>query len=323
MEIVNLNCEVVTPMFCYGADQSSPDVREGSLKGMIHFWWRALNGETDLVKLFRTEASKLGSSINNDSHKSPISLVILSKNLTLMKGGFSDKKVTLEYGSKIVDVNIFKYIGYPHADNGNNGKPYIQPGSTFVIRLSSKNKELIDEVIRIIHVIGEYGGIGAKSRNGFGRFKVTNHPEGKPFEINLSNLRGKHAPISYTTINEKSEYVQLEENFSLSSELHLALGKKYILGRKEVDRPHNIDKRQYLGLPVKGITSNGKSFGNSRHPKAIFFHIRKLNNRSFEGGFLYTGYQFLSGLPASVKGYASPNQTEYERSHSFLLSKLI
>jgi CRISPR-associated protein Cmr1 len=44
MKSVTFTCEVVTPMFLAGADGSTPELREPSIKGALRFWWRALHG---------------------------------------------------------------------------------------------------------------------------------------------------------------------------------------------------------------------------------------------------------------------------------------
>jgi CRISPR-associated protein Cmr1 len=44
METIEAVYRIVTPMFIGGADQKPNDgVRAPSFKGMLRFWWRALN----------------------------------------------------------------------------------------------------------------------------------------------------------------------------------------------------------------------------------------------------------------------------------------
>ena len=44
MEKIVFECESVTPMFMYGADGKTPELRPASVKGVMRFWWRAING---------------------------------------------------------------------------------------------------------------------------------------------------------------------------------------------------------------------------------------------------------------------------------------
>jgi hypothetical protein len=42
MATIEADYTVLTPMFCAGADQSRPELRVPSFKGVLRFWWRAL-----------------------------------------------------------------------------------------------------------------------------------------------------------------------------------------------------------------------------------------------------------------------------------------
>ncbi|MCS3901815.1 type III-B CRISPR module RAMP protein Cmr1 [Methanococcus voltae] len=44
-ETLNFNCEIISPIFCYGADKESPEIRASSIRGALRFWWRALQPE--------------------------------------------------------------------------------------------------------------------------------------------------------------------------------------------------------------------------------------------------------------------------------------
>ena len=54
MEQLQLTCEVVTPLFCPGADQLRPEIRPPSGRGAMRFWYRALAG-----RLVRDDVNKL------------------------------------------------------------------------------------------------------------------------------------------------------------------------------------------------------------------------------------------------------------------------
>ena len=52
-------CEAVTPMFIYGA--ASLELRTSSLKGLVRYWWRALNGHLPVKELREKEELLFGS----------------------------------------------------------------------------------------------------------------------------------------------------------------------------------------------------------------------------------------------------------------------
>ena len=43
MEKITFTCEIVTPVFSAGADGKTAELRTSSIKGLMRFWWRAIN----------------------------------------------------------------------------------------------------------------------------------------------------------------------------------------------------------------------------------------------------------------------------------------
>lgn len=67
-------CEAVTPIFIYGA--VSLELRASSLKGLVRYWWRALNGHLPVKELQEKEGLLFGSS-NEKVGRSPVVLRII------------------------------------------------------------------------------------------------------------------------------------------------------------------------------------------------------------------------------------------------------
>lgn len=67
-------CEAVTPMFIYGA--ASLELRASSLKGLVRYWWRALNSHLPVKELREKEGLLFGSS-DEKVGRSPIVLRII------------------------------------------------------------------------------------------------------------------------------------------------------------------------------------------------------------------------------------------------------
>ena len=61
MERISFECRSVTPMFMYGADGSTPELRPASIKGVLRFWWRAIHGDLSLKELHEKEGEIFGS----------------------------------------------------------------------------------------------------------------------------------------------------------------------------------------------------------------------------------------------------------------------
>ena len=69
MDKIILKCEIVTPMFCYGADGKTPELRAPSLKGALRFWWRAIHPNLDLERLKKEETEIFGGSGDDEAKK--------------------------------------------------------------------------------------------------------------------------------------------------------------------------------------------------------------------------------------------------------------
>jgi len=72
MKTVTFSCETITPMFMYGADGKTPELRPASIKGVMRFWWRAINGDLPLDDLKKQEDEIFG----NTEKKSSFSIKI-------------------------------------------------------------------------------------------------------------------------------------------------------------------------------------------------------------------------------------------------------
>lgn len=73
MEKIIFECESITPMFMYGADGKTPELRPASIKGVMRFWWRAIHGDLPLYKLKKQEDEIFGSTDKRSSFSIKIS----------------------------------------------------------------------------------------------------------------------------------------------------------------------------------------------------------------------------------------------------------
>jgi len=64
---VVFECETITPLFMYGADGTTPELRPASIKGLMRFWWRAVNGDLSLKELKKQEDEIFGSTEKKSS----------------------------------------------------------------------------------------------------------------------------------------------------------------------------------------------------------------------------------------------------------------
>lgn len=164
--------QVVTPMFCKGAGPAA-ELRAPSVKGMLRFWYRAvtLGYYGDWKKVRQGEQRVFGSA---DKGQGIFLLQVEGEKLSYerepdKKGGELTKGGCgyLAYGLLEWDKSI----------KGNKlVRQYIQPGGEFSLRLHFKNKVAdLEErkqdqqhLIQAIKAWSLFGGMGARSRRGFG-----------------------------------------------------------------------------------------------------------------------------------------------------------
>lgn len=167
---------IVTPMFCSGADQNLAELRLPSFKGALRFWWRSLMWQRvpDVQSLQRKEAALFGASDQNVG-QSIVQLRISKLALEPQTGAGQ----ILE-GGRLLGLHYLGY-GIMEAFDGKNTKAgrltrSMLPGGQFTVacrfsRLAEPDQ--IEEVRRALVLLGTVGGLGSKSRKGFGSLTLT------------------------------------------------------------------------------------------------------------------------------------------------------
>ena len=152
MQTIKFNCETITPMFLAGADGNKPELRAPSIKGALRFWWRALNPNLveneDYSELKRREAELFGGTDNGGRSKVIISI---------------DNQTT---------TTIIAHPT-PHKERPFSKKAFAI-GSTFEMTVNVIENSLMkaEQVKNLFIVVSLLGGLGNRSRRGFGSFKI-------------------------------------------------------------------------------------------------------------------------------------------------------
>ncbi len=300
IEKMTYNLEVVTPLFLGGADPTKAELRAASFKGMLRFWWRALYGASDFKELKKREAALFGS----PERKSQITLTIdlpTEYEKVKVKGGFPNGKKIEIRSSKSPNpfsINILDYLAYGCYEWKDKKiyyiKEHIKPGTVFQFTLycSKDQKEIIATTFEAFLT---YGGIGARSRNGFGCLRSTDE--------NGENLRIQKVPLQsaeYTKFTSDSRlflsknttgYDTWEEALSEIGEVYREVRAEGVLEKK-----HCYDKRALIAKPieVKGERIPD-SIRKGRHSKPYFLHVNKLPTGKYRGQILFMPYLYDDG----------------------------
>ena len=169
-----LHLEVTTPLFNGGADpkqqgpsDSDAGVRVPSLRGAMRFWFRALAGVVvgpDVQRLARVERRVFGST----EAASPVKLRIPRQPL-LSRPGHPDfihdplgGRVVYLLGQGLGDLRQRRVI-----------RPYVAPKQRFDLQLRfTGGGEEGALVVAALWLLCAYGGVGARTRRGFGGLRI-------------------------------------------------------------------------------------------------------------------------------------------------------
>ena len=199
---------IVTPLFLGGADnKSEAELRPASIKGALRFWWRALRwgkGVTDVGELKKKEDRLFGSSEVTERKD--------ATGKAMREGGQAKFLLALEtqcqptmisadqilgasgkvsQGRQDIVGEGARYLGYGlmGAFGQNGGKlsrPCIAAPFEFTVRLAFKRSvgtTDIAEVADALKLLGLCGGLGSRSRRGWGSVTLTEIKDGMNQEV--------------------------------------------------------------------------------------------------------------------------------------------
>ena len=276
--------EVVTPLFMGGANPEEPELRAASIKGLLRFWWRARQGMQNISELKSQEDSFFGST----DRRSKFSIYFTeTNNLKIENSIHRGKKFTTQAKGKHIQQNIIDYLGFGlcqyEKGKGNVFKRnHISPGNTFNLHIIFENSSCYDNILQAFNDLESFGGLGAKSRNGFGSIKIKN--------MNLNNVVPRqHNLVDYTSFSKYSQLFLFQKYESWHNALS-EIGIAYREARLNLENKHNFIKRPLLAKPL--IVKQEKIQIHDRHAKPYFLHVNKLENGAYQGQILFLPYNY-------------------------------
>lgn len=294
MESLTFACEVVTPMFLAGADGKRAELRAPSLKGALRFWWRALNGHLSLPQLKSRESLIFGGTGEREG-KSKVTVWLEADKI-------NKSKDNLRVKGKNYPVNILEYLAF-----GTFEREYITPEQPFLINLKyshylAKEEGLKKEVLKSLSLLSLFGGLGARSRNGYGCFKINNMnfkevfgTENKDLKTIFSTvLRNVNKIAGYTAFSNEARLFQTKMTFSSWDGALACLGTAYRKARESLEKQHVYKKRQYIATPIV-VKGEHDPFLERRHAKPYFLSVQKDDAGKYIGTILFLPYSYFSG----------------------------
>jgi len=169
MHKIVLKCRTISPMFMYGSDKT-PELRPSEFKGMIRYWWRLLQLESDHKKLRIKEAEIFGGTQEKEG-KSKVRIKVypqpkeFAKNLKenyKLDWSFNKQRRTLE--GKHAGIGYFLYSVIQ--------ENYLKPDFEFYIEITSNDTNAFRNATNALWAAIYLGGFGTRSRRGAGSIEV-------------------------------------------------------------------------------------------------------------------------------------------------------
>lgn len=282
-----LNCELLTPAFIGGSDARSAELRVPSIKGALRFWWRAFHGDLPINKLKESEAEIFGGTGKRHGQ----SQVIISMGNSCLQSSMTNfpfHPITVHKNNRSFKINILEYLAYGTYEwkkgKGNEFiREYLEPG-TFQLKLLYSNQYWHD-IKTAFTLLANFGGLGSRSRNGFGSFTI----KGSQFNSDpvslLNSIDKPSGKMAYTALSTSLKLYRTRERHPTWDGALAEIGKIYRSARSSLQ---SNEKRKYVAAPL-----SGKKF-IERRAKPYFMHIAKVNSE-FEGRLLFLPAAFCAG----------------------------
>ena len=151
MEQITFTCELITPLFMSGADGTTPELRPTGIKAALRFWWRAMNGHLSLKDLKETEGKIFGDT--------------------------SQRSRIIIHAIDFISPRIVKRSPLPHRERSFM-KDAFDTRQRFELDLGLiENPNFsIKQLESLVYLTFTLGGLGNRSRRGFGSIKILNQP---------------------------------------------------------------------------------------------------------------------------------------------------
>lgn len=341
MKKICFELETITPMFMSGADQGRFELRPPSFKGLLRFWWRAYfwgrQTEVTAAEIARQMSAKEGcifGTASNKGQKSRCGLRISQSHEKPARTPFP-KHLLKVAGRKSFSINILEYLAYGMYEyqrgHGNQFiRDYLPAHSEFRVHVTiSEHKDAADQpyfepdesieqnVVMSMYLLSVFGAVGAKSRNGFGSFRIKrvnddpewfktyNLPAVFPangfFEQHIKNDKDPDIP-NFTGLSKNIRLFKLQDDYTTWDDCLAQLGEIYRSCKGKLDEPLSCEKRQYIAAPVtiqQRVGGRWRIYDASfleRHAKPYFLRVIQREDGRFDGYILYLPSAYCDGL---------------------------
>ena len=311
---IEVTYRVVTPLFCAGADRRQAEIRLPSFKGVLRFWWRALAWSRyggDLQKIQEHEGALFGCSGSGQSR------VSMRLSLTSAPPVVRERKVlTISHANESVVGEGARYLGYGvmaafgnrkrGTSTGELARPCLRAPFDFSVHMrlrqhglcEKEREEQLTSLQGALIGLGLLGGMGAKSRKGYGSLVIRSLlvdganqwlPPQSVHDLrhNINTLRrncgGAEQP-EYTALSGNTRHVLVSGDTKEAIELLDLVGRELMRYRSWGHRGKVLGQQSEKNFRDDHDLMKGQR--RDRHPRRIAFGLphnyAKERNRQVE-----------------------------------------
>ncbi|MCS6904872.1 MAG: type III-B CRISPR module RAMP protein Cmr1 [Bacteroidia bacterium] len=272
-----VSCEVITPMFIAGADGKTPELRAASIKGVMRFWWRALQGEPDLGKLRQKETELFGGT-SGEGKKG------IAARKSAVKIWVQKLRFQIENNPQKFREEGINYLFYSMITMKDNRRKYYKPGTSFEIVLLSREEQKLEQALYSLEAASLFGGLGSRTRRGAGSFCI------KKVEINGKSEKKWILPNTDDPYEVKDFIKQVVKPLSFSPNYTTLKNSKVLIFEPREDWQSAL---AVIGNAFKNFRekNKAKAYETPAFGFPILHGIREGNTRSY-GGFLKTNGKY-------------------------------
>lgn len=310
---VTFECEVITPMFLGNANPREAELRPPSIKGAMRFWWRAMNAGLPLEELKKKEGELFGTSAG-EGKKSAVTIYTgkinnqpIASDLPVHRvipSTYTDRRTGRLRTDFLDSTKFFAYGKTP--STGQNTEPwakYYAPGTKFSVSLFSFQKDKLTDSINTFMILEQFGGIGGKSRNGYGSFRIVNKKSNLGNIPNLSDSKlfeygntpafpgfSRHAK----NLVSKCDFSSWHDALADMALKYMTAKKKLVLQPKFTESRTFGNKKELVGMLLQrsSVTLPDKP---KRISKPFFMKIGLDEKGGYNYSILYLPSKFLEG----------------------------
>lgn len=286
IETRQFKCEVVTPMFLGGADGKSAELRAASIKGALRFWWRALYGSDDIEDMKKREGEIFGSTEKKSRLSLRVDCSIKPELGNLPKGKmFKTTSRGRTFSLGIIDYLAYGLYEYKRGVGNVYIREHIPVGSSFKIILKY-DSNIGDEILESFNALVSFGGLGSRSRNGFGSFCC----EDSQKLLGLGKI--KRELLDFSALSKESRVFVFNKHKNWIDALS-EIGLAYKDARLSLENKHTFEKRALIAMPIEVKGENIPLYiRKGRHQKPYLLHINKIKEGVYQGRILFMPYEY-------------------------------